>query len=114
MQAHQEPDPGTDRPLALVTGASSGIGLARQFVEHDFDVIITAEDDELAAAEASLAGSGGNVRSVTADLSSYDGAERLWSAVTAGGGRWTLSPLTQGSGSTGISPETSRWRTTCD
>ena len=87
MQAHQEPDPGTDRPLALVTGASSGIGLelARQFVEHDFDVIINAEDDELAAAEASLAGSGGNVRSVTADLSSYDGAERLWSAVTAGG-----------------------------
>ena len=51
MQAHQEPDPGTDRPLALVTGASSGIGLARQFVEHDFDVIINAEDDELAAAE---------------------------------------------------------------
>ena len=47
MQAHQEPDPGTDRPLALVTGASSGIGLelARQFVEHDFDIIITAEDD---------------------------------------------------------------------
>jgi NAD(P)-dependent dehydrogenase (short-subunit alcohol dehydrogenase family) len=72
MQAHQEPDPGTDRPLALVTGASSGIGLelARQFVEHDFDVIITAEDDELAAAQASLAGSGGNVRSVTADQSS--------------------------------------------
>jgi uncharacterized protein len=87
MQAHQEPDTGTDRPLALVTGASSGIGLelARQFVAHDFDVILNAEDDELAAAEASLAGSGGNVRSVTADLSSYDGAERLVSAVTAGG-----------------------------
>ena len=33
--------------LALVTGASSGIGLelARLFVENGFDVIITAEDD---------------------------------------------------------------------
>src|SRR5918999_37275 len=36
--------------LALVTGASSGIGLelARLFVENGFDVIITAEDDDLA------------------------------------------------------------------
>lgn len=50
--------------LALVTGASSGIGLelARQFVEHGFDVILNAEDDELAQAEASLAGSGAEVR----------------------------------------------------
>jgi uncharacterized protein len=72
--------------LALVTGASSGIGLelARQFAEHGFDLIITAED-ELAAAEASLAGNGAEVRAVTADLSSHDGVEGLWAAVTAGG-----------------------------
>lgn len=33
--------------LAVVTGGSSGIGfeLARQFVEHGYDVIIAAEDD---------------------------------------------------------------------
>jgi NAD(P)-dependent dehydrogenase (short-subunit alcohol dehydrogenase family) len=32
----------TNRPLALVTGASSGIGykLARQFVEHGFDTVV--------------------------------------------------------------------------
>src|SRR5919107_724902 len=33
-------------PLALVTGASSGIGLAlaRQFVSHGYDVVVAAED----------------------------------------------------------------------
>jgi uncharacterized protein len=73
--------------LALVTGASSGIGLelARQFVENGFDVIITAEDEELAAAESSLAGNGAEVRAVKADLSTYDGVERLWSAVASVG-----------------------------
>ena len=77
--------------LALVTGASSGIGLelARQFVEHGFDVILNAEDDvELAQAEASLAGSGAEVRAVKADLATAEGVERLWAAVTAGGGHW--------------------------
>ena len=75
------------RPLDLVMGASSGIGLelARQFVEHGYDVVINAEDGELAAAEASLAGQGAEVRAVRADLSSHDGVEALWAAVAAGG-----------------------------
>jgi uncharacterized protein len=42
----------TDRSLALVTGASSGIGfeLARQFADNGFDLIVNAEDAGLAAA----------------------------------------------------------------
>ncbi|MBF6469711.1 SDR family NAD(P)-dependent oxidoreductase [Nocardia beijingensis] len=41
----------TDTPVALVTGASSGIGLelARQFAEHGYDVVIAAEDDAISA-----------------------------------------------------------------
>ncbi len=76
----------TGRPLALVTGASSGIGLelARQFVDNGFDVVITAEDDELAAAQSSLEGSGAQVWAVQADLTTYDGVERVWAAVPDG------------------------------
>jgi NADP-dependent 3-hydroxy acid dehydrogenase YdfG len=85
MPEHRAQDDDSDRPLALVTGASSGIGLDRQFVEHDFDVVITAEDAELAAAKSSLEGNGAQVRAVREDLSTADGVERLWSAVASGG-----------------------------
>jgi NAD(P)-dependent dehydrogenase (short-subunit alcohol dehydrogenase family) len=48
------------RPLAVVTGASSGIGreLARQFVEGGFDVLIAAEDCVIADAAQDLNGRG--------------------------------------------------------
>jgi NAD(P)-dependent dehydrogenase (short-subunit alcohol dehydrogenase family) len=44
------------KPLALVAGASSGIGfeLARQFAQNGFDLVIAAEDDELATAAREL------------------------------------------------------------
>jgi NAD(P)-dependent dehydrogenase (short-subunit alcohol dehydrogenase family) len=35
--------------LALVTGASSGIGLAlaTEFVQHDYDLVVCAEDEAI-------------------------------------------------------------------
>src|SRR5829696_7409295 len=46
----------TERPLALVTGASSGIGreLAKQFASHGHDLVIAAEDQELQEAAREL------------------------------------------------------------
>lgn len=69
--------------LALVTGASSGIGyeLASQFASHGFEVVITAEDDELQAAKLTLAADGATVTAVQADLSTPEGVETLLAAV---------------------------------
>ena len=75
------------RPLALVTGASSGIGLelARQFATGGFDLVVAAEDAGLAGAAASLRQGGGEVLAVRADLRSREGVERVWAAVQEGG-----------------------------
>jgi uncharacterized protein len=73
------------RPLALVTGASSGIGfeLARQFARNGFDLVVNAEDTELEPAAVRLRGLGGEVHTVQADLRSPEGVERVHAACTA-------------------------------
>ena len=77
-----------DRPLAVVTGASSGIGLelARQFVDHHFDLIVAAEDDEIAVAAAVLrAESSGQVDHVQVDLRDEQGVADLYARIRADG-----------------------------
>jgi short-subunit dehydrogenase len=76
--------PSTERPLAVVTGASSGIGyeLARQFAEHGFDLLIAAEDADIERAGADLRrDSGPQVQTCQVDLATYDGVERLFQAI---------------------------------
>jgi short-subunit dehydrogenase len=67
------------RPLAAVTGASSGIGLelARQFGEHGFDLVVCAAGERIEQAAAELRTTGATVTAVRADLSSWDGVEDL-------------------------------------
>jgi uncharacterized protein len=67
------------RPLAVVTGASSGIGfeLARQFAQNGFDLLIAAEDPGIFRAAQELMRHGGHVEPVQVDLASFDGVERL-------------------------------------
>ncbi|KAK0332195.1 hypothetical protein LTR94_025507 [Friedmanniomyces endolithicus] len=75
----------TLRPLAVVTGASSGIGyeLAKLFAQDGYDLVIAA-DTSLAEASQALAGLGAQVRAVQADLATEDGVQSLYAAL---GGR---------------------------
>ena len=71
------------RPLAVVTGASSGIGygLASVFGEAGFDLVVAADDPVITAAAASFGRRGVAVTAVRADLATYDGVERLYAAL---------------------------------
>lgn len=73
------------RPLAVVTGASSGIGLelARLCARDGHDLVIGADEDLGAAAEQ-LRAEGANVATVECDLATDSGVDRLVAAV---GGR---------------------------
>jgi short-subunit dehydrogenase len=70
----------SDRPLALVTGASSGIGfeLAKQFATNGFDLIVAAEDAELDTAEKELRSFGATVEALRVDLRTESGVEDLY------------------------------------
>ncbi len=93
-------DTNSGTPLALVTGASSGIGraLAEQFVEHGFDVVIAAEDAGLNEAAAGLRSSGRRVIPVQVDLSTRPGVEQLHAEVTATGRPLEAAALNAGVG----------------
>src|SRR3954452_4573257 len=73
------------RPPAVVTGASSGIGfeLARVLAEEGYDLLITAEDEELAAAQRELNQIAASVECTREDLSSEQGVQRLYERIKA-------------------------------
>jgi short-subunit dehydrogenase len=95
-------------PLALVTGASSGIGLelARNLGARGVDLVVTAEDDRLDAAVADLRTSGVDVASVRADLRQRQGVEEVWAAVVASGRPLSIAALNAGVGQGGPFVET--------
>src|SRR4051794_3965804 len=91
------------RPLAVVTGASSGIGfeLAKQFVDNGFDLIVNAEDAAIETAAAQLRDSGADVQAVRADLTSFNGVESLYAAIVATGRPVAAAALNAGVGQGG-------------
>ena len=92
------PKPG--RPLALVTGGSSGIGLelARQFAAHGFDLVIGGSSGRVEHAAAALRQAGAAVVPVKSDLATYDGVEAVWKAVQDTGRPLAAAALNAGIG----------------
>ncbi|HEX8102020.1 MAG TPA: SDR family NAD(P)-dependent oxidoreductase [Solirubrobacteraceae bacterium] len=91
------------RPLAVVTGASSGIGLelARQFGQNGFDLLVAAEDDAIHAAATELEGVGTGVAAVQVDLATPEGVEQLYARITATGKPLEAVALNAGVGAGG-------------
>ncbi|MGM1061842.1 SDR family NAD(P)-dependent oxidoreductase [Saccharothrix sp. Mg75] len=72
-----------NRPLAVVTGASRGIGLelARVFAAEGFDLVVAAEDPAVEDVARELSAGGVRTEAVRADLASYSGNEDLVAVV---------------------------------
>lgn len=72
-----------NRLLAVVTGASSGIGyeLAKVFAKNNFDLIVVAEDPGIAEAASVFRSMGGYVEAVQADLATFDGVDKLYGRI---------------------------------
>jgi len=76
----------SSRPLAVVTGASTGIGyhLAHRCAENGFDLIVAADEPQIVTAAEDLRTHGVSVKPVEADLSTSEGVSKLYQAI---GGR---------------------------
>lgn len=71
------------RPLAIVTGVSSGIGfhLAKQCAENGFDLLIAADDPAINNAAQDFREIGASVEVVETDLATTMSVDQLFAAV---------------------------------
>jgi uncharacterized protein len=86
------------RPLALVTGASAGIGyqLALQLADARYDLVATGRSEAIGRAGAVFEERGVRVSAVRADLTRYDQVESVWQAVVDAGRPLDVAVLNAG------------------
>jgi short-subunit dehydrogenase len=97
--------------LAVVTGASSGIGyeLAVQFAQAGFDLFIVAEDDGITQAAEDLRQLGTDVQSAQIDLASHEACEICYAAIAKLG-----RPVAAAAFNAGIGVDGKFWETDID
>lgn len=76
----------TEPQLALVTGASSGIGfeLAKQFAQHGYDLVVSADDDAIHDVPDRLSQWSASVQPVQVDLRRPEGVEHVYESAIEG------------------------------
>jgi uncharacterized protein len=94
--------------LALVTGASSGIGywLAKDLAGRGYDLVVCSSGERLEGAAEEFAGLGIEVTPVTADLSTSEGVETLWKTFVALSRPLDVACINAGIGVGGLFAET--------
>lgn len=99
---------GERRPLAVVTGASSGIGLslACELARNGHDLVIAGDDALLGDAATALRHEGAAVVAEQVDLADPDGVRTVHDAVVADGRPVAVAVLNAGVGSSGRFHET--------
>jgi short-subunit dehydrogenase len=93
-----------DKKLALITGASSGIGfeLARLFADDGYDLVVAADEAEITDSAVELrAATGVDVRPVQVDLRKPADVARLYDTATSGGRTLDAAALNAGVGRAG-------------
>jgi short-subunit dehydrogenase len=72
-----------NRPLAVVTGASSGIGfeLARCCGKNGFDLLLAADEPAVHGAARELGTPDASIEAIEADLATLEGVDRLYAAL---------------------------------
>lgn len=95
--------------LAVVTGASSGIGynLAKVFAENGYDLVLCAEAERVENTASDLQALGVQVTAVQANLATYEGCDKFWQAVLATGRNVDAIALNAGVGVGGEFKDTS-------
>lgn len=80
---HHRQNMNSNRQFAIVTGASTGIGLelAKLCAKDGFDLLIAADEPRIEQAAEELRASGAQVDTVQADLATLEGVEQLYAAA---------------------------------
>lgn len=94
--------------LALVTGASSGIGLslAKELAKRGYDLVISSAGGRLDAASEEVAAIGVKVLPVHADLATREGIDELWDRLQSTGSSLDVACINAGVGVGGLFSET--------
>jgi len=94
--------------FALVTGASSGIGywLAKELAGRGYDLVVCSAGERLERASQDFTTAGVDVTVISADLSTRQGVDALWSAVQAIGRPVDVACINAGIGVGGLFAET--------
>jgi short-subunit dehydrogenase len=94
--------------LALVTGASSGIGLslAKELAARGYDLVISSAGVRLDEASQELAETGVLVMPVQADLATREGVGELWSRIESMGSTLDVACVNAGVGVGGLFQDT--------